>query len=689
LTGVHFSASGSTDATYTYNAVNLRTAMTDATGTSSYTYNGVGEMASETDGAGMTIGYSYNSTGQLASITYPGSKTVHYGYDADDQMTSLTDSSSNETDFTWTNNGQLSTQSDPNGVSQTRTYDADGQTTDISTATSSGTLANFEYGYDDAGELTSDSTTDPNNSTAVTHAYNYDQVGQLTTVNNGTATAGYTATSGGLLTGNTAGSSLSYNSAQELTSLAPGSGPSTSYTYDDNGSRTSATVASTESTSATTTAYSYDPAGNLSAVDLPSIGGGAAETVDYTSDGDGLRQSRTVGSTTKNFLWDTASSTPLLLDDGTNSYLYGPSTAPIAEINDSTGAIHYLSSDLIGSTRLVTTSTGTVSGVSIYDEYGNVVSRTGATNSPFGYSGNWTDPDTGLVYLRARDYDPATAQFLTVDPAVDSTRQPYAYVANDPLAAVDPNGDCGQSVQWWNPSTWDANAWQTAGSILAGIVAGAIVAAAIVGATACTAITFGVCGAIILGSAIAAGAVSGGITYALQPGPKSLSGFGESVGFGAIGGLFGGVLGSIGGKLLSVGLSRVASSISSRAAQSATTTVFRVESAANARVAIGDDGGVAISGANMLFLNIGDAARAVEFQAQRLGQGFSGTVVKSFDVSSEYTDELLGRAVPEAWSRGSGATVLQVDVTKTATSVGLRASEFEGLQSAIVPGSGK
>jgi uncharacterized protein RhaS with RHS repeats len=44
------------------------------------------------------------------------------------------------------------------------------------------------------------------------------------------------------------------------------------------------------------------------------------------------------------------------------------------------------------------------------------------------------------VYLRARDYDPATAQFLTVDRAVDSTHQPYAYVTNDPLNSTDPTG---------------------------------------------------------------------------------------------------------------------------------------------------------------------------------------------------------------------------------------------------------
>lgn len=59
---------------------------------------------------------------------------------------------------------------------------------------------------------------------------------------------------------------------------------------------------------------------------------------------------------------------------------------------------------------------------------------------------NRTDPATGLVYLRARDYDPSTAQFLSVDPAVELTRQPYTYVANNPLLLVDPLGLAGGSV---------------------------------------------------------------------------------------------------------------------------------------------------------------------------------------------------------------------------------------------------
>lgn len=42
--------------------------------------------------------------------------------------------------------------------------------------------------------------------------------------------------------------------------------------------------------------------------------------------------------------------------------------------------------------------------------------------------------------MRARDYDPSTGQFLTVDPAVDQTRQPYAYTGNNPLTRTDPTG---------------------------------------------------------------------------------------------------------------------------------------------------------------------------------------------------------------------------------------------------------
>jgi len=58
------------------------------------------------------------------------------------------------------------------------------------------------------------------------------------------------------------------------------------------------------------------------------------------------------------------------------------------------------------------------------------------------YAGQYTDAESGLVYMRARYYDPATAQFLTVDPLVNVTHTPYSYVNDSPLDGADPSGDC-------------------------------------------------------------------------------------------------------------------------------------------------------------------------------------------------------------------------------------------------------
>jgi RHS repeat-associated protein len=54
--------------------------------------------------------------------------------------------------------------------------------------------------------------------------------------------------------------------------------------------------------------------------------------------------------------------------------------------------------------------------------------------------GQYTSSDTGLIYLRARTYDPATAQFLSSDPALPITRAPYTYANENPLNLSDPSG---------------------------------------------------------------------------------------------------------------------------------------------------------------------------------------------------------------------------------------------------------
>lgn len=101
--------------------------------------------------------------------------------------------------------------------------------------------------------------------------------------------------------------------------------------------------------------------------------------------------------------------------------------------------MQYFNTDLLGSVRLVTDEAGAAVATSTFDEFGSPTTHTGPQPA-FGFTGAWTDTATGLVHLRARDYDPATGQFLTVDPLVDKTRQPYAYVGNNPLLLTDPSG---------------------------------------------------------------------------------------------------------------------------------------------------------------------------------------------------------------------------------------------------------
>ena len=61
---------------------------------------------------------------------------------------------------------------------------------------------------------------------------------------------------------------------------------------------------------------------------------------------------------------------------------------------------------------------------------------------PFGFAGGLYDPDTGLVRFGARDYDPETGRWTAKDPILFAGRDTnvYAYVANDPVNAIDPSG---------------------------------------------------------------------------------------------------------------------------------------------------------------------------------------------------------------------------------------------------------
>jgi RHS repeat-associated protein len=202
-----------------------------------------------------------------------------------------------------------------------------------------------------------------------------------------------------------------------------------------------------------------------------------------TYDGTGLRASATTGSGSQAFTWNTTGQIPELLMDSTNAYIYGTGVAPAEQVNLSTGAISYLTTDSLGSVRGTVNSTGTLTGTTAYDAWGNPQTTGGLTAAtPFGYAGGYADP-TGMLYLINRYYDPQTGQFTSVDPAVAQTMEPYGYANGNPVSNADPTGMCS----WWDSRCWEF--WVLRGSLYLGAVAFAGLAAWF-----CDDVTAGVCG---------------------------------------------------------------------------------------------------------------------------------------------------------------------------------------------------
>ncbi len=185
-----------------------------------------------------------------------------------------------------------------------------------------------------------------------------------------------------------------------------------------------------------TTATAYSPEYVPS---LTSVYTHARPPSTYTYNGDGLRQAKTVNNTTTTAAYDLSGALPLQIEDGPNAYIYGPNGVPIEEIT-SDRSTHWFSQDQQGSTTAVTDINDNQEATYTYDPYGNPTQTSGTWQQPFLYNGQYTDPETGLQYLRNRYYDPSTGQFLTEDPLQAVTGQPYNYAADDPLNQNDPAG---------------------------------------------------------------------------------------------------------------------------------------------------------------------------------------------------------------------------------------------------------
>ena len=265
----------------------------------------------------------------------------------------------------------------------------------------------IDYTYDPLGRLTA-----ADYSTGDYYHYTYDAVGNRLSEEN--------VTNGGMPNEN----DYTYNVANWLVDMS-GTSYSTSYTWDLNGNLVDDEV----------NYYTYDPANRLASIEQ----GNNSYTFSYDGLGDRLQQ--TVNSETTNYTLDLNAGLTQVLDDGTNTYLYG-----VDRIAQAGGEnTDYFLGDALGSVRQLADENGEITLGQSYDPYGNVISSIGDDASMYGFTGELSDSYIKLIDLRSRWYDPATGRFLNKDLWQGDYYRPLSlnlwnYADANPTTFVDPTG---------------------------------------------------------------------------------------------------------------------------------------------------------------------------------------------------------------------------------------------------------
>ena len=326
-----------------------------------------------------------------------------------------------------------------NGVTTTYTYDSQNyRLTTLKTVRGTTTLQTLGYTFDNGGNVTGITDSRHGNQT-----FSYDALDRLTGATNST-TGGYGTIS------------YTYNQIGNLlTNSQVGS-----YTYNASGTSSTRPHAVTQTgTGATAVTYSYDANGNLSggggrtltwdAENRPTqiVKGGVTTTFVY--DGDGGRVKKTVQGTTTVYIGQ------LYVCVGTacEKLIYA-GTQRVAMVQVNGGSISYFHGDHLGSTSVLTDSTGTEEEHNSYEPYGDIHTHTGTADVAYKYTGQERDASTDLYFYQARYYAQGLGRFVSPDTIVQNPLDPqafnrYAYARNNPLRYTDPTG------YWWDdPFDW-------------------------------------------------------------------------------------------------------------------------------------------------------------------------------------------------------------------------------------------
>jgi RHS repeat-associated protein len=352
-----------------------------------------------TDSRNRVTTMTYDVVNRMATKTLPnGVKTV-YSYDDLDRIINLTYTNANGTVL----------------VSETYTRNAGGEPSKVLREDGSYTL----YEYDVALRLSKEAVYNPAGGLVESIEYSYDLDGKRTKKVDAAGTHNY-----------------NYNANGQLASVGQDG-----YVYDVDGrlqqfNRDSKTVV-----------LSHDSIDHLTQVSVNGV------NTQYLYDAQGNRIGEVSGGNTKNYLvapnlGNGLESTDLVTDGNGNvvsDYVYGGSSI-IARLDANGEPIYYLTDSMGSVIGLVDGNGDRVSRI-IYDGFGEVKSGDDGTSlgGDFRFQGQWLETESGLYYMRARDYDATTGLFLSRD-AVDVQEQsveafnPYQFAYNNPFVFSDPTG---------------------------------------------------------------------------------------------------------------------------------------------------------------------------------------------------------------------------------------------------------
>ena len=426
---------------FTYTDGRLQSA-TNSLGTATYAYNLRGQLSLVTNPDGSSIAYQYDLLGSVIRMTTKISaaaspRLTEYAYDPLNRLSRVTSPDGDETNYTYDSVGNLQSISYPNGVISSYTYDTANRLIQLIHSNGSSTLASFNYAYDLRGDATG--ITRLNGSTT---EYEYDALRRLTreTYKDGLGivimqlTHSYDA-AGNRQSTATAGDIVlfTYDNADKLLSQG-----TKTYSYDINGNLVSRSDGSSTTnflfnaknmlervdSAGVITSYLYDPLNTL-------VGkNGLSGSIRYLADSNNL-------SGVSQLINEYVPSATLL-----NEYTYGGNLIG----QNRAGVKSYAHRDAGQNIRLLSDNAGDLANSYDYLGYGQVYNKAETVENVYQFAGERIQPESGLLYLRARFYDPDSGRFMSRDTFQGNIENPislhrYLYANANPISFVDPTGN--------------------------------------------------------------------------------------------------------------------------------------------------------------------------------------------------------------------------------------------------------